>query len=73
VRAGLTLRHGGRGVIIHSAARIGAGAVIYHRVTIGQRDPGVPVIGDRVYIGTGASVIGGLKVGTTRESARGPW
>lgn len=60
---GLTLRHGGRGVIVHPAARIGSQAVIYHRVTIGQRGPGIPVIGDRVYIGTGASVLGDLTVG----------
>ena len=60
---GLALRHGGRGVILHPAARIGSRATIYHRVTIGQRGPGVPVIGDGVYIGTGASILGDLAVG----------
>jgi serine O-acetyltransferase len=60
---GLRLEHAGRGVIIHPDARIGSRAVILHRVTIGQRHGRVPVIGDNVSIGTGASVLGGLKVG----------
>lgn len=60
---GLTLRHGGRGVIVNGTAKIGSGVTIYHRVTIGQRGPGVPVIGDRVYIGTGASILGALTIG----------
>ncbi len=39
-----------------------------HGVTLGQthersKHPGVPVIGDRVYIGCGAKILGGIKIG----------
>jgi len=39
-----------------------------HGVTLGQthkrsKNPGVPVIGDRVYLGCGAKILGGIKIG----------
>lgn len=55
----------GLGVVIHSAAVIGDDCTIAQNVTIG-RNPGdvrVPVIGNRVYIGAGAVVIGEIQVG----------
>lgn len=61
---GLVLRHGGQGVIMHSHVRIGRGARIYHRVTIGVADRGgPPSLGDGVYIGCGASILGEIEVG----------
>lgn len=60
---GLRLPHGGRGVIIHATCSIGAGAVIYHRSTIGVRKGNQgPRLGDDVFIGTGAVVLGAIVV-----------
>ena len=61
--------HGINGVFISSAARIGNGCVIFHQVTIGSntlpdsKGKGAPIIGNNVYIGAGAKIIGNVKVG----------
>lgn len=61
---GLILRHAGQGVVFNHHVRIGSNARIYHRVTIGVADEGgPPTLGDNVYIGTGASILGELSVG----------
>lgn len=72
---GLRLPHGGRGVCIHPFARIGREATIFQSVGIGAieelDDQGqalpveleLPVIGDGVYIGTGASLYGPITIG----------
>ena len=61
---GLRLMHGGRGVVFHFKTRIGSNCTIYHGVTIGARSGNTPpVIGDNVYIGNGASVLGAITVG----------
>lgn len=60
---GLRMRHWGRGIIIHPGATIGSNAHIYHRVTIGIAHNKVPTIGDDVFIGAGASILGGVTVG----------
>lgn len=62
---GLYIGHIG-GVIISQHAVIGKNCDISHRVTIGvsaMGRQGAPVIGDDVYIGTGATLIGKIKVG----------
>lgn len=60
---GLMLPHP-NGVVIHGEARIGDDCMIMQQVTVGMIDEGeVPVIGNRVYIGAGAKIIGKLKVG----------
>lgn len=54
------------GIIIHSKAIIGERVTIMQQVTIGGKDVGenvAPVIGDDVYIGAGAKVLGGLHIG----------
>lgn len=62
--SGLRLPHAGRGVIIHADTKIGDDVWIYHRVTIGVRGDGPPpVLGDRVYVGTGACILGPVKIG----------
>ncbi len=65
VRIGPRLRlpHAGRGIMIHPTVSIGAGATIYHRVSLGVRDDrGGPTIGDDVAIGTGAAILGPVHV-----------
>lgn len=53
------------GVVLNAYARIGSDVVIRHGVTIGGRRGSFdcPVIGDRVDIGAGASVVGDISVG----------
>lgn len=53
------------GIIINESAKIGDNATILHQVTIGKNEDreGCPVIGDNVYIGAGAKVIGKIKIG----------
>jgi serine O-acetyltransferase len=62
---GLYIGHFGC-IILHSDVVMGEGCNIGQGVTIGTRgqgNPEVPVIGDRVYIGAGAKVLGGVRVG----------
>jgi serine O-acetyltransferase len=60
----VALCHGGLGVVIHDWAVVGAGTRIYQNVTIGGRHGrGSPVIGRNVFIGAGACVLGGVRVG----------
>ena len=59
----LDLPHGGFGVVIGPDVRIGDDAIIFHNVTIGHAKPGPVVIGDRLYVGTGASILGPVRIG----------
>lgn len=63
---GLLISHG-MGIVIGGYARIGRNAILLHQVTIGSPDPSriekMPVIGDNVFIGAGAKVIGPISVG----------
>ena len=65
IGAGTELGYGGIGVVIHRAAKLGRDVLISPGVVIGGRSglPGAPDIGDRVKIGTGAKVLGPIKVG----------
>jgi serine O-acetyltransferase len=58
--------HNGLGVVIHPRVKIGRGTRILSNVTIGgnSRSGGVPEIGDGVYIGAGAVIIGPVVVGS---------
>lgn len=61
--------HGISGIFISDGAYIGKDAIIFQGVTIGSntlsdsKKNGSPVIGDNVYIGAGAKIIGNVKVG----------
>jgi serine O-acetyltransferase len=51
-------------ISIHPDARIGKRVGIMHGVTIGTNmGPGVPTIGDDVFIGCNASILGGVTIG----------
>ncbi|MGF1760322.1 serine acetyltransferase [Photobacterium sagamiensis] len=62
---GTKLGYGGIAVVIHKRTVIGQNCVIGSGVTIGGRSRSlkVPVIGDNVYIATGAKVLGDIKIG----------
>lgn len=56
---GLRLPHWGRGVIIAPGTRIGSGVTLYHRTTLGiGKGQHPPTLGDNVYVGTGAVILG---------------
>lgn len=57
------LPHGLYGIIVSHNAVIGANVTIYHQVTIGQGRGGAPIIGDHVFIGAGAKIIGNVRIG----------
>jgi serine acetyltransferase/thymidylate kinase len=54
------------GIVIHADTVIGHRVTVMQQVTLGAKDRGVhaaPVIGDDVYIGAGAKVLGAVRVG----------
>lgn len=56
------------GVVVHPDAHLGANCNLHHGVTIGRkhRGPrtGVPHIGDNVWIGPGAKLVGAITIGS---------
>lgn len=62
---GLRIEHGSD-LVIGATAVIGADVSIYNGVTLGKRRPPfdrMPTVGDRVVIGAGAKVLGGVVIG----------
>lgn len=61
---GLTIYHYGT-IIINDKTRIGKNAILYPGVLIGHKVPGkpAPTIGDNVFIGSGAKIIGNVHIG----------
>ncbi|MGM1032031.1 MAG: serine O-acetyltransferase [Bacillota bacterium] len=66
---GTQFGYGGIGVVIHKKAVIGKNCIISQQVTIGGRSglPEVPIIGNGVYIGAGAKILGPIKVGNNAK------
>lgn len=63
IGGGWVLIHG-FGVVINGGAKIGKNCTMYHGVTIGTIDMKTfPQIGDDVFIGAGAKILGDVKVG----------
>jgi serine O-acetyltransferase len=59
---GFVLVHA-HGVVINGAVRGGSGVLIEHQVTIGAEGGQSPTLGDRVFVGAGAKIIGPVRVG----------
>lgn len=63
---GLLISHG-TGLVVGGAARIGEDALILHGVTVGSLSPSrvdeMPAIGDRAFLGAGAKIVGGVRLG----------
>lgn len=59
------LGYGGLGVVIHNRAIIGDNCHVDQNVTIGgtSKKIEVPIIGNKVYIGAGAKILGPIKIG----------
>lgn len=61
--------HGLKGVFIAGGARFGVNCVIFQNVTVGSnplpssKRTGIPIVGNNVYIGAGAAIIGNITVG----------
>lgn len=71
IGGGLYIGHIG-GVHINPQAVLGENCDIAHRVTIGTSAMGrhgAPVLGDGVYVGTGAALVGRIKVGSGAKIA----
>jgi serine O-acetyltransferase len=62
---GTTFGYKGMGVVVHTNAVIGKNCIIAQQVTVGGRSKqkNVPRIGDNVYIGCGAKVLGDITIG----------
>ena len=63
IGGGLFLQHAHSTQI--NAKKIGTNCQIWHNVTIGRKVSGgeIPIIGNNVFIGTGACVLGNVKIG----------
>ncbi|MCJ8331339.1 MAG: serine acetyltransferase [Lentisphaeria bacterium] len=61
--------HGMKSIFISGAAQIGHNCVIFQQVTIGSvtlpdaKSKGFPILGDNVYVGSGAKIVGAVKIG----------
>lgn len=66
IGSGLYIGHFG-GIVVNSGTTIGKNCNINHGVTIGAtyggKYPGIPVIGENVYVGPGSFIIGGIEIG----------
>lgn len=51
------------GVVINGNVRGGSGVKIEHQVTIGAEKRQSPILGDDVFIGAGAKIIGSVRIG----------
>ncbi|PFE42497.1 serine acetyltransferase [Bacillus cereus] len=62
---GTVIGYDGIGTVVHHRARIGKDCIIMSGVTIGgtSHKPDVPIVGNNVLIGTGAKLVGPVKIG----------
>lgn len=68
IESPIVLPHGVSGIFITQSAKIGKNVVIFQQVTVGantiegSKSYGAPIIGNNVYIGAGAKIIGKVTV-----------
>ncbi len=62
IGGGLQMPHT-NGIVINVGARIGYNCDIYQQVTIGEMKGGFPTIGNNVFVGPGAKILGDVKIG----------
>lgn len=60
---GLVILHS-FGIVINSSVRAGRNLVLEHGVTIGAEKGQSPLLGDNVFIGAGAKIIGPVRIGS---------
>jgi serine O-acetyltransferase len=62
---GLVLGDGGLCVVVDPEARIGQDCFLSSGVTVGRLTPhgGAPVLGNSIFVGTGAKILGPVRVG----------
>ena len=60
---GLVILHS-IGIVVNSNVRAGKNLVMEHGATIGAEKGQSPVLGDNVFIGAGAKIIGGVRIGS---------
>lgn len=66
---GTCFHHHGLGCVIHESAKIGENCTIFQNVTIGSKWPNgicegkAPIIGNEVFIGAGAVILGNIYIG----------
>ena len=60
---GFVLIHS-EGVVINSAVRGGCNIMVEHQVTIGAEKDRAPVLGDDIFLGAGARILGAVRVGS---------
>lgn len=71
IGGGWVLMHG-FGVVLNGGAKIGRNCTMYHGVTIGTIDMKTfPVVGDNVYIGADAKILGNIHVGNNVKIGAG--
>ncbi len=70
---GVYVCHNGFGIVINPDTKIGKGTVIQHSVTIGVNDPKrrAPIIGENVFIGCRACVLGDITIGNNVKIGAG--
>jgi serine O-acetyltransferase len=59
------IAYGGIGIVVHGRSIIGSNCLLGQGITIGGTNKryGVPIIGNNVYINSGARIIGDIKIG----------
>jgi serine O-acetyltransferase len=59
---GLSIAHFGT-VVIHRRSVVGENCRLHPDVTLGEQDGGFPWLGNDVWVGPGARIVGGIKIG----------
>ena len=52
------------GVVINTEVRGGSDVYVEHQVTIGAEKGEAPVLGNNVFVGAGAKLLGGVRIGS---------